>query len=132
MTSAYVLCEERDADTHQFPRFSALECLLTFLLLFAELLVSDCLHRLMKSGLIVPGIINPAKRRGIRELLAPNEIFHSEFSRIHFEFLRHDVHAAFDRISCLGDAEVTAICNTARRLVSVNAINRNMRGWKVV
>ena len=75
------------------PRLNASR--LCFLLL-AQLLVVDRLHRLAHGGLIVAGIVLPAERRGVRELLAADQVLHAEVGRIHAELLRHDVHGPLD------------------------------------
>ena len=64
------LGEEGDADPHQLARLAALEGLLLRLLLGAKLLVADRVHRLLEGGLVVAGIVLPAERRRVGELLA--------------------------------------------------------------
>src|SRR5215813_12983027 len=104
-TGAHDLGEERKADAHQLAGLAALERVLAFLLLFAQLLVPDRLHRFFESGLIVTGIVDPTERRCVWELLAPDEVLHPEFSRIHLELLRHDIHGALDGVGSLRNAE---------------------------
>ena len=95
-TGADDLGEEGDADAHQLARLAALEGFALCFLLLAQLLVADRLHRLAHGGLIVAGIVLPAERRRVGELLAPDQVLHAEFGRIHAELLRHDVHGALD------------------------------------
>ena len=124
-TGADDLGEEGDADAHQLARLAALERLALGFLLFAQLLVVDRLHRLVHGGLIVAGIVLPAERRGVGELLAADQILHAEFGRIHAELLRHDVHGALDAIGRFGDAERAAIGDAARRLVGIDAVDQH-------
>ena len=121
------LGEEGDADAHQFARLAALERLLLRLLLLAQLAVVGGVERLLHGGVIVAGIVFPAERRLVGELLALDEVLHAEVDRIDAELLRHDVHRALDRIGDLGDAERAAIGDAARRLVGVDAVDREMR-----
>ena len=126
------LGEEGDADAHQLARLAALEGLLLGLLLGAQLLVADRVHRLVHGGVIVAGIVFPAERRRVGKLLAPDEVLHPELGRVHAELLRHDVHGALDAVGRLGHAERAAIGDAARRLVGVDAVDRDMRGREVV
>ena len=126
------LGEEGDADAHQLARLAALERLALCFLLFAQLLVADRLHRLVHGGVIVAGIVLPAERRRVGELLAADQVLHAEFGRVHAELLRHDVHGALDAIGRFGDAERAAIGDAARRLVGIDAVDQTMRGREVV
>ena len=60
------LGEEGDADAHQLAGLAALEGFALCLLLVAQLLVVDRLHRLVHGGLIVAGIVLPAERATCR------------------------------------------------------------------
>ena len=126
------LGEEGDADAHQFARLAALEGFLLRLLLGAELAVADRVHRLLQGGVIVAGIVFPAERRGVGELLALDEVLHPELGRVHAELLGQDVHRPLDAIGGLGDAERAAIGDAARRLVGVDAVDRAMRDREIV
>ena len=131
-TGADDLGEERDPDAHQLARLAALERVALGFLLLAQLLVVDRLHRLVHGGVIVAGIVLPAGRRGVRKLLAPDQVLDPEFGRVHAELLRHDVHGALDAIGRLGDAERAAVGDAARRLVGVDAVDEDMGGGEVV
>src|SRR5262249_6526362 len=124
--------QECNPDPPQLPRVPALEGVLTFLLLFAELLLADLVHGLLESGRIVAPIIDPAPRPRRRERGTPDEILHAGFGRGHLESRGHDVHRALYRVSRFGDAERAAIGNAARRLVRVDAIDGYMCGREVV
>ena len=126
------LGEEGDADAHQLARLAALEGLLLRLLLGAERLVADRVHRLLHGGVIVAGIVFPAERRGVGELLALDQVLHPELGRVHAELLGQDVHRPLDAIGRLGDPERAAIGDAARRLVGVDAVDRDMRDREVV
>ena len=82
--------------------------------------------------MIVAGIVFPAQRRLIRELLPLDEVLQPQFGRVHAELLRQDIHAALDAIGGLRDAERAAIGDAARRLVGVDAVDRQMRHREVV
>ena len=124
--------EESDADAHELARLAAPERLLLRLLFGAQLRVADRVHRLLQGGVIVAGIVFPAERRLIGELLAPDEILHPEFGRVDAELLGEDVHRPLDAIGGFGDAERAAIGDAARRLVGVDAVDLAMRDRKVV
>ena len=126
------LGEEGDADAHHLARLAALERLLLRLLLRAQLLVVDRLHRLGQGGLIVAGVVFPAHRGRIGKLLAPDQVLHAELGRIHPELLRHDVHGTLDGVRGFGHAERAAIGHAARRLVGIDAVDRDVRGGEVV
>ena len=101
-------------------------------LLLAQAGVIDRLHHLPHGGVVVAGIVFPAQGRVIRKLLLPDEVLQPQFGRIHPEFLGQDVHAALDAVSGFGDAERAAIGDAARRLVGVDAVDRQMRDREVV
>ncbi len=126
------LGEEGDADAHHFAGLAALERLALCLLLGAQLFVVDRLHRLVHGGVIVAGIVLPAERRGVRELLAPDQVLDAKLRRIHAELLRHDVHGALDAVSGFGDAERAAIGDAARRLVGIDAVDQAIRRREIV
>ena len=126
------LGEERDADAHQLARLAAPEGVLLRLLLRAQFLVVDRLHRLVHGGVIVAGIVFPAHRRGVGELLAPDQVLHAELGRVQPELLRHDVHGALDAVGGLRDAERAAIGDAAGRLVGVDAVDQDVRGREIV
>ena len=126
------LGEEGDADAHQLARLAAPEGLLLGLLLGAQRLVVDRVHRLLQGGVIVAGIVFPAERRRVGKLLAPDQVLHAELGRIHAELLRHDVHGALDAVGRLGDAERAAIGDAARRLVGIDAVDVHVRDREVV
>src|SRR6185312_5607767 len=93
-TGADDLREEDDADAHQLAGLAALEGLLLRLLFLAQLVITDGVHRPLHGGVIVAGVVFPAERRLVGELLAPDEILDAQFRRIHAELLRQDVHGA--------------------------------------
>ena len=101
-------------------------------LLLAQLGVVDRLHHLLHGGVVVAGIVFPAERRVIGELLRPDEVLQPQFRRIHAELLRQDVHRPLDAVGRLGDAERAAIGDAARRLVGVDAVDRKMRDREIV
>ena len=101
-------------------------------MLGAQLLVVDRLHRLVHGGVIVAGIVLPAEGGRVGELLTPDQVLDAELGGVHAEFLRHDVHGAFDAISGFGDAERAAIGDAARRLVGIDAVDQHVGGWKIV
>ena len=121
-----------DADAHDLARLAALERLLLGLLLLAQLAIAGGVERLLHRRVIVARIVFPAERGLIGELLALDEVLHAEVDRVHAELLRHDVHRALDRIGDLGHAERAAIGDAARRLVGVDAVDREMRDGKIV
>ena len=126
------LGEERDADAHDVAGLAALERRALRRLLLAQLGVFRALHRLLHGGVIVAGIVFPAQRRVIRELLRLDEVLQPQLRRIHAELLRQDVHPSLDAIGGLGDAERAAIGDAAGRLVGVDAVDREMRDREVV
>ncbi len=126
------LGEEGNADAHDLAGLAALEGGALFRLLLAQSGVVDRLHRLLHGGVIVAGIIFPAERRVIGELLGPDEVLQPQFGRIHAELLRQDIHAALDAIGRLGDPERAAIGDAARRLVGVDAVDRQMGDREVI
>ena len=131
-TGADDLGEEDHADAHEVAGLAALEGLLLRLLLLAQLAVADGVHRLLHGGVIVAGVVFPAERRLIGELLAADEVLHAQLGRIHAELLRQDVHGALDAVGGLGDAERAAIGDAARRLVGVDAVDRAVGDREVV
>ncbi len=126
------LGEVDDADAHQLTSLATLERLALGFLLLAQLLVVDGLHRLGQRGVVVAGIVLPAERRRVRELLAADQVLHAEVGRIHAELLRHDVHGPLDAIGRLGDAERAAIGDTARRLVGIDAVDQTIGSGDIV
>ena len=60
------------------------------------------------------------------------KFFIAEVDRIEPQFLRHDVHCPFDRISDFGDTERAAIGDAAWRLVGVDAVDRQVRDREVI
>ena len=111
------LGEGRDADAHQLATGALLE------LLPAQILVADHVHRLAQGGRVVAGVVVPAGRRVIRELLGLDEVVHPEVGRILAQFVGRDVDHALDGVDGLGHAERAAIGDAAGRLVGVDAID---------
>src|SRR5262249_17918901 len=97
--------EEGDAEAHDLAGLAALERRALVRLLLAERGVTRRLHHLLHGGVVVAGIVLPAERRVIRELLSPDEILQPQLRRIHAELLREDVHRPFDAVGRLRDAE---------------------------
>ncbi len=120
------LGEEADADAHQL----ALRPLLG--LLAAQARVVDRRHRLAHRGRVVAGVVLPAERRVVGELLRPDEVLEPELGRIDPELLRQHVDHALDQVGRLGHPERAAVGDAARRLVGVDAIDGDLRGRDVV
>ena len=75
---ADALGEEREADAHQLAaraRFSACSA--------PQLVVAGDAHRLLQRPRVVAGVVLPAGRRGVRELLGPQQVLHPQLGRVH-------------------------------------------------
>lgn len=79
---AHPFGEEGDPDTHVFAA-SALFGLLT-----TKFVVTGHLHRHPHRLLVLPGVVLPARWRGVGELLGAQQILQSKFGRVHLQFLR--------------------------------------------
>jgi hypothetical protein len=77
------LGEERHAEAHDLAGLAALERRALRRLLLAQTGIVDRLHHLAHGGVVVAGIVFPAERRVIRELLRLDEILQPQFGRIH-------------------------------------------------
>src|SRR5581483_7645063 len=97
------LGEERDAEPHDLPGLAAPERGALVRLLLAQIRVVRTLQHLAHCGVVVTGIVFPAERGMIRELLAPDKILQAQLRRVHPELLRQDVHGALDAIGGLRD-----------------------------
>ena len=98
----------------------------TFRLLFAKILITDCLQCLFPACVVVARIIFPTKGRLIRELFLLDEVLRPQFSSIHTKLDSQHLNHPFDEIGCLGHAERTAICNAARCLVGIDTIHNQI------
>jgi Arc/MetJ family transcription regulator len=81
---------------------------------------------------IVAGIVFPAQRRVVGELLRLDEVLQPQFRRVHAELLRQDVHRPLDAIGGFRHPERAAVGDAARRLVGVDAVDREMRDREIV
>ena len=118
---AHDLREAADADAHQL----ALGALLGLLL--AQPRVVDRVHGLLERRRVVPGVVRPARRGAVRELLGLDEVLHPELGRVHADVVGEDVDHPLDRVDRLGDAERAAVGNAAGRLVRVDAVDLDER-----
>ena len=90
-------------------------------LLAAQLVVPGELHRLAQRGRIVAGVVLPAGRRRVRELLGAQQVLHPQLGGVHAELVGETVDDALDQVHGLGDAERAGVGDAARRLVGVDA-----------
>ena len=110
---AHDLGEAADANAHELAAGPLLG------LLSPELRVADEVHRLAQRRAVVAGVVLPAGRRGVRELLGGDEVPEPEFGRILAALVGGDVDEPLDCVDRLGHAERTAVGDAAGRLVRV-------------
>ena len=123
---ADALGEERHADAHQLAAGALLG------LLAAQVLVAGDLHRDAHRLGVVAGVVGPAGRRLIRELLGADEAAHAQVDRVGLHLERERVDHALDEVDGLGDAERAAVGDAAGRLVRVDRLDLDVRGLQVV
>ena len=120
------LGEAADADAHQLAAFPLLE------LFLAQPGVVDPVHRHLERRRVVAGVVLPARRRLVRELLGLDEVLHPELGRVLADVVGEDVDHPLDGVDRLGHAERAAIGDAAGRLVRVDAIDLHERVVEVV
>ena len=101
-------------------------------LLAAQLLVAGDVHRHLHRLGVVAGVVRPAGRRLVRELLGRDEAAHAQVDRVDLHLQRERVDHPLDQVDGLGDAERAAVGDAARRLVRVDGLDLHVRGLQVV
>ena len=81
---------------------------------------------------VVPGVVRPAGRRLVRELLGLDEVLHPELGRVLADVVGEDVDHPLDGVDRLGHPERAAIGDAAGRLVGVDAVDLDERVGEVV
>ena len=81
---------------------------------------------------VVAGVVGPAGRRLVRELLGRDEAAHAQVDRVDAHLERQRVDHPLDEVDGLGDAERAAVGDAARRLVRVDRLDLHVRGLQVV
>jgi hypothetical protein len=94
--------------------------------------VVDDVHRLLERGRVVAGVVLPARRRFVRELLGLDEVLHPELGRILADVVGEDVDHPLDRVDGLGHPERAAVGDAAGRLVRVDPVDFDERVGEVV
>src|SRR6185436_9491923 len=115
------LSKRRNANTHEFTAGAFLS------LLFAEIFVTDHIHRFAKRSGIVAAIILPAERGFVWELLRFDKVLHAELSRVHADFLCEHIRHALDSMDGFGNTERATIGDTTRRLARIRAVHFDER-----
>ena len=113
-----------DADAHELAAGALLG------LLPAQAGVVDDVHRLLERGRVVAGVVLPAGRRLVRELLGLDEVLHPELGRVLADVVGEDVDHPLDRVDGLGHPERAAVGDAAGRLVRVDAVDLDERVGK--
>src|SRR6185312_1574422 len=88
------LGEKGDTEPHDLAGLATLERGALLGLLLPQARVIRALHHLAHGGVVVAGVVFPAERGVIRELLRLDKVLQPELRRIHPELLREDVHRA--------------------------------------
>jgi len=120
------LGEAADPDAHELAALALLE------LLLAEAGVVDHLHGLLERRSVVAGVVLPAGRGLVGELILPDEVLHPELGRVLADVVGEDVDHPLDGVSGLGDPERAAVGDASRRLVRVDAVDLHERVREVV
>ena len=81
---------------------------------------------------VVTGVVLPAGRAGVGELLGPQQVLHPQLGRVHAELAGQQVDHPLDQVDRLGDAERAGVGDPAGRLVGVDAGHLAVRGPQVV
>ncbi len=123
---ADALGEEGDADPHQLTPRALLR------LLPPQVLVAGDVHRHAHRLGVVPGVVRPAGRRLVGELLGRDEAAQPQLDRVRLHLERERVDHPLDEVDGLGDAEGAAVRDPARRLVRVDGLDLDVRGLEVV
>ena len=97
-----------------------------------QLLVAGDLHRQPQRPRVVAGVVLPAGRRDVRELLRLDQVLQPQLGGIHAELVGEAVDHPLDQVHRLGDAERAGVGDAARRLVGVDAGDLAVRGRVVV
>ena len=118
--------EEGDADAHQLAARALLR------LLGAQVVVAGDVHRHAHRLGVVPGVVGPAGRRLVRELVGADEAAHPQLDRVDLHLHRERVDHALHEVDGLGDAERAAVRDAARRLVRVDGLHLDVGGLEVV
>ena len=99
------LGEVAEADAQKRTGLAALEGFDTFGLFLAKVLITDSVQGLFPTGVVIAGVIFPAERRLIRELVLLDEILDAEFCCIHAELDGENLDHPLDEIGSLGHPE---------------------------
>ena len=102
------------------------------LLLGAQRVVADHVHRQPHGRLVVTGVVHPAGLGLVRKLLGFQQVSQPQLGGIHLQLVRQAVHQPLDEIHRLGDAERAGVGHPARRLVGVHRRHVAVRGLDVV
>ena len=120
------LGEGADTDAHQLAPGALLE------LLLAEVVVADHVEGLGERGRVVAGVVLPAGRGLVGELLGLDEVLLAQVGRVHADVMGVDVDHALDGVHRLGHAERAAVRDATGRLVGVHAVDLDERVLEVV
>src|SRR6266700_4335757 len=120
------LSEAGDADPHQLATGAALG------LLAAQLLVAELLQRQVQRAAVVAGVVDPADRGVVGELLWLDEVVAPEVGRVDAQLGGGLLHQPLDQETRLGDPERAAIGDPAGGLVGVDAVHLAPGGRHVV
>ena len=80
----------------------------------------------------MPGVVRPAGRRLVRELVGLDEVLHPELRRVLADLVGEDVDHPLDGVDRLGHPERAAVGDAAGRLVRVDAVDLDERVREVV
>ena len=97
-----------------------------------QLVVAGHLHGQLQRPRVVPGVVLPPGRRGVRELLGPQQVLHPQLGRVHAQLGGEHVDHPLDQVHRLGDPERAGVRDPARRLVGVHPCHLAVRRLQVV
>ena len=120
------LGEAADADAHEFAAFALVS------LLLAKTGVVDGVQRKLERTAVVAGIVRPAGRGLVRELLGLDEVLHPELRRVLADIVGEDVDHALDGMDRLRHAEGAAVGDASGRFVGIDAVDFDERVGEVV
>ena len=126
------LGEERDPDAHEGSGFATRERLAAGPLLSPEGPVVDGREGLLHRGVVVAGVVLPAERRGVGELLLGDEVLQPELGRVQVEPPGEYVDHPLDEVRRLRHPERAPVRDPARGLVGVDAVDLDVGDGDVV
>ena len=101
-------------------------------LLPPQLVVSGHIHGELERPRVVTGVVLPAGRAGVGELLGPQQVLHPQRGRVRAKLAGQQVHHPLDQVDGLGDPERAGVGDAARGLVRVHPGDLAVRGLQVI